>query len=137
MSQVVLDASVALAWLFEDDATGYAVRALDELRGLEILVPAVWPLEIANALVAVGRRRLLPAEKEESYLAALLALPLTVEPAEPLRSWTNILAVARRFGLTSYDAAYLELAARTRSPLATLDAALRRAARKEGLGFLF
>ncbi len=128
-----MDASVALAWCFPDEASEYADGVLVALQEETILVPAVWGLEIANA-VLVGERskRLRPPEiRRFSILLESLTLVQDVQPVG--EDFSSVLPLAREYGLSAYDAAYLELSIRHGVPLATLDARLQTAARKAGI----
>ncbi len=136
MSAFVLDASIAVAWCFEDEAAPEVDALLDGLKARGAVVPALWPLEVANVLVQAERRRRITMATVDGRLAAFAALPITVDTTSWLRTSAAILALARLHGLTTYDAAYLELATRQRLPLATKDKALRRAAAAVGVGLL-
>lgn len=128
----VLDASVALSWCFEDEGEAYAESVLEALRVSEAAVASVWPLEMANGLLTAERRgRITPADVT-AFVELLLALPIVLNPVER-RALEATRATGRRCGLTSYDAAYLDLAAKLGVPLATLDDRLRTAARAEGV----
>jgi len=130
----VVDASVALAWCFEDEGGAYVVDILEVLRSSEAVVPALWPLEVSNGLLTAERRgRLEPADAVR-FARLLLALPLVVEPAARSRAFHATRSLASRHRLTAYDAAYLELATRLGIPLASIDDALRAAAVDEGVG---
>jgi len=129
----VIDASVVLAWCFEDEASPYADAVLERLAQAEALAPIIWPLEVGNALVVSERRgRITPAETVR-FLNLLRQLPIIVEGETPPRMFGEILSLAREQGLSAYDAAYLDLAMRAGAPLATLDEALRQAARRCGV----
>lgn len=128
----VLDASVALAWIFEDEATAGAEVILDRVAADGAVVPPVWPLEVGNALqTAVRRGRIGPAYRDAA-LAEFGALPITLDNDALRHAWTTSLALADAHGLSLYDATYLDLAERRQLPLATLDGALRRAAERLG-----
>lgn len=129
----VLDASVALAWCFEDEGGAYAPEVLAMLRVEEAFVPAHWTLEVSNGLLVAERKGRLAAQEATRVAHLLLGLPIAVEPVERNRDLTATYWLARTRGLSSYDAAYLELAVRTGLPLATLDAELREAAVAEGM----
>ena len=136
MTSVVVDASVALAWCFPDEGSKEADRILAALNGVPILVPAIWALEIANAILAGERRKRLKQPEIMRFVALLESLPIAEDHQTVGESVANVLPVARNYGLSAYDAAYLELAIRHNSPLATLDADLQKAARRAGLGAL-
>src|ERR1700691_627470 len=130
----VLDASVPLAWCFEDERAALPERVLDVLEsGTEMLTPSIWPLEVANAMLMAERRKRITNAQATAFLQRISKLPILVEPIPSSRAFNHILPVARQHQLTEYDAAYLELALREALPLATLDAKLRRAARSAGL----
>ncbi len=133
MTGVVIDASVALAWCFPDEASDYADAVLVALEGQTILVPSVWGLEVANAVLVGQRRKRLREPDIRRFTTLLESLPV-VQDVRPIReSMNNILPLAREHGLSVYDAAYLELSIRHGAPLATLDANLRKAVRQTGL----
>lgn len=127
----MLDASVTLAWAFEDEADEYSDSVLGALTESEAVVPGLWSLEVANVL-AVGERRgrLRPADSAR-FVALLESLPIRVEPAP--ESMGEIVALARESGTSAYDAVYLALAMRRGLPLATRDTALREAASGRGV----
>lgn len=134
MSRLVLDTSVAVAWCFEDETTAYTERVLDSLvRGAEALVPPLWPYEVANALLVAERRGRVTWAKISQFLHALSGLPVSVDTQGVTAAFEQVLATARTQNLYVYDAAYLELALREALPLATLDSALRKAAKACGV----
>ena len=129
MSVFVLDCSVAAAWLFEDEASPETDALLDQLADGPALVPLHWRLELANVLVQAERhRRITPAQVATS-VDFVERLPIEVDAETERRSFREVLALARSTNLTSYDAAYLELALRKGLDLATQDRALVQAAR--------
>lgn len=130
----VLDASVALAWCFEDEWHGYADAVLDSLRESEAIAPCHWPLEVANALVAAERRGRIEAAAAARFVELLLTLPIAVDPGTRAGPFTGARRLARTHRLSVYDAEYLDLALRVGAPVATLDAALAAAAEAEGVG---
>ena len=128
MSVFVLDCSVAAAWLFEDEATAETDALLDQLANGAALVPLHWRLELGNVLVQAERRgRITPAQVAAS-VEFVNRLPIEVDAETDTRSFREVLALARSTNLTTYDAAYLELAQRRGLSLATQDRALVRAA---------
>jgi len=130
MPGFVVDASATLPWGFEDEASAWSEALLDRAEGGEsVLVPAHWPIEVANALLMARRRGRITTEQASEFCKDLAALTVLVEPAYPPSKWPAVIALAERHGLTVYDAAYLEGALRSGFPLATLDRALERAAR--------
>lgn len=133
MSGFVLDASIAVAWCFEDEAEPAIDALLDDLKADGAVVPALWPLEVANVLLQAERRGRITMTTVDGRLAAFEALPITVDTTSWRSTGVTALALARLHGLTTYDAAYLELATRQRLPLATKDKALRRASQAVGI----
>ncbi len=133
MSGVVIDASVALAWCFPDEASEYADGVLVALKGQAIVVPAVWGLEIANAMLAGERRKRLKLPQILRFVALLEGLPIFQDGQAVSKNVSNVLPLARHYGLSAYDAAYLELSIRHGVPLATLDAKLQKAAQGAGV----
>jgi predicted nucleic acid-binding protein len=133
MSALVVDCSVVAAWILPDESNSEveAVRMIVAAEGG--LVPGHWRLEIANMLLMAERRKRLPASERAAAFDALERLEIEVDPETGARAWREISALAARFRLTAYDAAYLELAQRTGLPLATLDEDLRAAAAKLGV----
>jgi len=136
LSPVVIDASVALAWCFPDEASLYADGVLSTLNGHDVLVPAVWSLEMANAILVGERRKRLGQPEILRFLALLEGLSIHQDDQAASASVRNVLPLARRFGLSAYDAAYLELAVRYNAPLATLDGDLQKAAKRMGIQIL-
>ena len=133
MSGVVVDASVALAWCFPDEASEYADRVLVALKGQTLVVPAVWGLEIANALLTGERRMRLKRPETLRFVALLEGLSILQDGLAVSESVNNVLPLARDYGLSAYDAAYLEVAIRHDVPLATLDRNLQKAAKRAGI----
>lgn len=131
--RLVLDASVTLAWCFPDQSTAYTEGVLDLLAtGAEAVAPAIWPFEVANALLVAERRKRITIAQVTSVLQRIVDLPISVDPLRVDRAFGQILAAAREEKLTEYDAAYLELTMREGLPLATLDEQLKRSARSAG-----
>lgn len=134
MSGLVLDASVTLCWLFEDQATAYTDSVLDRLvGGAEAQAPAIWPFEVANALVVAERRKLVKPAQSAAFIEALNQLPIQVVSDGVERAFREVLEAARRYRLSAYDASYLDLAMAKSLPLATVDGSLRGAARMAGV----
>lgn len=126
----VIDTSVVMTWCFEDEAQRYGDAILDLLNDSVAVVPEIWPLEVANVLlVAERRKRLRPADSVR-FLTVLQALPIFVKELSRDAVWGAVFALAGSTGLTSYDASYLHLAMRDGLAIATLDRAVRKAARK-------
>ncbi|MFN7942394.1 MAG: type II toxin-antitoxin system VapC family toxin [Thermoanaerobaculia bacterium] len=132
MTDLVLDASVALAWCFDDeDPTALAIL---DLAGSGVFqVPSVWPFEIGNGLAVAERRRRLGQADAARFLALLAALEIEVDATPWPSRLPSLLGLARAHGISLYDAAYLDLAQRSGLPLATLDDSLAQAARAVGV----
>ena len=131
MNGVVVDASIALAWCFPDEASDYADAVLVALEGKSVLVPGVWGLELANAVLTGERAKRIGAAEIRRFLMLLGSLPLEQDAQDVAGQFGNVVPVARKHRLSSYDAAYLELAMRYGVPLSTLDGKLKAAARRE------
>ncbi len=129
----VLDASVTLAWCFEDERAGYAMRVLDELADGEAIVSSLWPMEVTNGLSTALREKRIDRAGAAEARNILIALPIVVDPVDRRRAFEDIPRLARANGLTTYDASYLEVAVRLGIPLATLDRGLAKAAADEGV----
>lgn len=134
MNGWVLDASLALSLGLPDESSARAERFLRELAPRTPLwVPSLWWYEIANALLAAERRKRLSEAAGLGLLELYRSLPLETDAAEGPDVLWRLRALGREHGLSAYDAAYLELAARRQSGLASLDKALVSAARKAGV----
>lgn len=120
----VLDSSVALAWLLQDEVNERTDALANRLEQENAHVPSIWPLEVGNALMSALHRKRISHAEFDRCVSALSDLPIEVDTTAGL---PGVLLLAQRFGLTSYDAAYLELAQRRGFPLATLDEKLRQA----------
>lgn len=129
----VLDASVALSWAFEDEYHPAAALAFERIRSDTAFAPSLWWFEVRNSLIVNERRGRATEADTAAFLQSLARLGITIdyEPDEAL-----ILALARQYKLTVYDASYLALAQRETFPLATLDKTLRAAARMAGTQLL-
>ena len=131
---LVVDASVALAWALPDESSAYAdaVLAVVERDGLR--VPELWAREIANGLAVAYLRKRITSADEQAFLTALSHLSIDVEEAaSALTLIRDGTAAAMRYGLTAYDAAYVDLASREKLTLATLDTPMRKAAEQSGI----
>ena len=129
-----MDASVAMAWCFEDEVTEATDVVLDRLRDDEAAVPVIWPLEVTNVLLVAERRDRLSEAQASRFLELLTQLPIEVDDAP--HDLAAIVAAGRRHELSSYDASYLVLAERLGAPLATVDRRLANAAERAGVELL-
>ena len=130
MNTLALDTSVAAAWVLDDENEPYANAAFSLLSAESALVPRLWHLELRNVLLSAERMNRMSPVRAGQHLAALAALPIDTDDDTDLNTAYEL---AKTYRLTIYDAVYLELAQRRNVLLATLDNALRRAARAEGL----
>lgn len=133
----VLDASTTMSWCFADESTPYTRKVLASLADTYAEVPALWCFEVANVLAVNERKRRITKVISEQFLETLASLDIRIEQqSAPPVDGRALLPLVRRYGLTAYDAAYLELAKRKTLPLATRDKDLLRAATQEGVVLL-
>lgn len=132
----VVDCSIAMAWLFHDEATPKTTALLNRLATETALVPAWWFIEITNVLTMAERKGRITPTQSDAFIADLGRLGIERDEEAPNRGFTHLFALCRTHRLTSYDAIYLDLAIRRSLPLATLDGDLRRTAKKLGIGVL-
>jgi predicted nucleic acid-binding protein len=133
MTDFILDNSVAMRWLLASEKSSdqnYAEAVLKTLSEFSALVPNPWHLEAANVLLGAEKRGQLNTGEIERFISQLESLPIQVDPLTSHQVFSRTLMLAKAYKLSSYDAAYLELAVREGLPLATLDKNLIRAARK-------
>jgi predicted nucleic acid-binding protein len=133
VSALVIDSSAALSWCFEDDASPESDALFEQVRDQGAVVPGLWHLEVANILLQAERRGRITTGDVAMRLELIAELPITTDNETTARAWRETLALARAEGLTTYDAAYLELAMRRGLPLVTKDAALIVAAGRSGV----
>ena len=134
-SPLVLDASTALAWMvrrLKPAEDRLANEALQQIQTGGAVVPELWFLEVANGVLAAERRGGVSVATSASFLGFVEALPIDPDRAQPSSVLTAVLLLARSYGLTSYDAVYLELVLRIGGTLATFDGQLAEAVRKAG-----
>jgi len=133
---LVVDCSIAMAWLFHDEATKKTVALLNRLATETALVPAWWFVEITNVLAMAERKGRITPSQSDAFIADRGKLAIERDDEATNRAFTHLLALCRTHRLNSYDAIYLDLAIRRSLPLATLDKDLRKAAKKLGIGLL-
>ena len=129
----VLDCSVTMAWCFEDERTAETDTLLDKLVAEGAEAPSIWPLEVTNVLIGAARRNRISPAAANVAAQRIAALPVLIDLEGSRRAWDSLLQLAVRYGLTSYDTCYPELALRKALPLATLDKALQQAATEAGV----
>jgi predicted nucleic acid-binding protein len=132
----VLDVSATLPWCFEDEASAGSIALLDRLVDAVAVVPALWHVELANALLQGELRKRIDPIAAMEFLALIDSLSIETDNWLDHRVVGTLLAVARQYRLTAYDSVYLEVAVRRGLPLATRDAALRGAARGAGVALI-
>jgi len=131
VSRFVLDASVVLTWCFPDENAPMAEHVADMFKhGDTAIVPSFWPHEVLNALLVGEKRKRISRELVRSFLDDLARLPIVLEQFPAAIVFDRVQHFSRLHGLTAYDAAYLDLAADSGFPLATLDEDLMRACKK-------
>ncbi len=130
---MVLDCSVTMSWLFADEASKKTDALLPLLIEQGAVVPTLWHLEVANVLTQAQKRNRISAAQVAERISLLEQLPISVDSQTSQRGLREILVLATEYQLSSYDAAYLELAMRAAVPLATVDKALLKAASKAGV----
>lgn len=133
-SSFVADASVAIAWVHPAQATAETEAMLDRLvAGDSLVVPALWPLEVANALTILRRRRKLTPDEARSAIEIIRELPVVIDHEAATIAFTRLFDLASEHELTIYDASYIELAARRQLPLASNDVRMKQAAIRSGV----
>ena len=136
MTAFVLDNSVAMRWLLASNKASdqkYAESVLKSMVNAEAVVPNLWHLEAANVLLGAINRQDVEIAEVERFTVQLENLPIAVDTLTANQVFGHTLSLAKAYRLSSYDAAYLELALREGLPLATLDKDLLRAARKSDI----
>ena len=136
MKNFVLDASVALAWFFGDEATSATTALLEQLNDTPAIVPSIWFLEISNALVFAEQKKRLTYAAAVQFLDLITNLPIQMDEELVTSRFYDIFTLAHSEKLTTYDAAYLELAMRHGISLATKDMKLRAVAKRLGVKIL-
>ena len=126
---LVIDSSLTLAWIYLDELTPTTLQLSQSISKTGAWVPSLWRLEIANSLYFSVRRRRIDRAFRDRAVQDLSRLAISIDTATNEFAWTTTLTLSDRFGLTMYDACYLELAQRRELPLATLDKDLQKAAK--------
>jgi predicted nucleic acid-binding protein len=133
---LIVDCSITMAWCFSDETTKETAEVQDRLITEAAIVPAHWQLEVVNVLVMAEKRNRISAQDADGFLLLLRGLDIQTDSETATRVFDHVLPLCRTHSLTSYDAAYLDLAIRLQLPLASLDEALRRAASSAGIQLL-
>lgn len=132
----ILDASIALSWCFKDERSSATDDLLESLGKRSAWVPNIWPLEITNIMVLAQRHQRITYAEMTQFLELLTHLPITIDHETSSKAFHEILSIAHSEKITSYDAAYLELAMRKGLPLASKDKALCLSAKHLGVSTL-
>ena len=133
---LVLDSSVALAWVYADEGTERIQQLVERVIVAGAYVPTLWRLEVANSLLMAVRKGRIDAAFRDAALRDLAELNIMADLQTDVFAWSSTLRLAEKHRLTIYDAAYLELALRLGLPLASLDKELRAAGDAAGVTLL-
>jgi predicted nucleic acid-binding protein len=133
-SAFVADASVAISWVHPSQATAATDAMLDAIaNGAALEAPALWPLEVANALTVLVRRGKLNDDERQAGLGWLRGLRVRIDHEASSLAFTELSSLAAAYRLSIYDATYLELARRRHIALGCKDGPLRKAAMRAGV----
>lgn len=136
-SSFVVDASVAVAWFVAGETTAFTEQLFEALRRSgTAFVPAIWPAEVANALLVAERSGRASRSNIAAFAQLLAGVDIRIDPPTLNRAFDQVFSLAESLRLSTYDASYVELALRQSLPLATLDKAMARAAQSVGLSVL-
>ena len=124
----VLDASIALSWIFEDERDAVARASASAVLDAGAVVPPIWSYEVENALLMAERRGRLSSTDVSAKLRQLEALPIERDPCGPTLKFGSTAELARRLQLSVYDATYIDLALRRGLRLMTREKKLLDAA---------
>jgi predicted nucleic acid-binding protein len=134
MKALVIDGSTTLGFVLKDEQAPHALKALEAVEnGVPTFVPAHWCVEVANGLIMAERRKRASQADITEALSLVAALPVVTDDETARRAGGDTPALARQYGLTIYDAAYLGLAMRKGASLATTDHELVKAAKAAGV----
>ncbi len=137
MRRFVLDASIVLAWCFPDEKPALARYVADRFnKGDSAMATSFWPHEVLNALLVGEKRARISKDLIRSFLTDLAMLPVALQQTPARAVFHRIERLSRKYALTAYDAAYLDLCLDSGLPLATLDEDLSRACQSAGAGLL-
>ena len=137
MSRFVVDASVVLTWCFPDENSALAQKVAQMFKeGDSAIAPSFWPHEVLNALLVGEKRKRISGDLIRTFLNDLATLPIVLQELQADVVFDRIQSLSREHGLTTYDAAYLDLAQTNRLPVATLDEDLIRACARTGVALI-
>jgi predicted nucleic acid-binding protein len=132
----VLDASIALSWCFPDEITQTTIGLLESLAVETAFVPAIWSLELGNALLMAERKKRIKYAEIVEFLSLLQNINIQVDDQTDAKAFHETFVLAYSEGLTTYDASYLELAMRKGLPIATKDNQLSKIAKQLGINVI-
>jgi predicted nucleic acid-binding protein len=133
VTALVIDSSVCLAWCFEDERSDYAEAVLEMVAESSVIVPSIWPIEVANVVWMGERRKRITPDASHRFFDLLGELRIAIDDKTAENAFAITLELSRVHGITVYDASYLELAIREQATLASLDKKLISAAAKHGI----
>lgn len=125
----VVDASAILSWCFEEERPRNADALMQRMSEGGMIAPAHWPLEVTNILWVGERAKRLTSQQVSAFISLVEALRVEIDAETPWRAWSETRELSKHEKLSTYDAAYLELAIRRQATLASKDKALLKAAR--------
>lgn len=131
MSSFVLDSSVTLSWFMPDETANLEILGRVVTEGA--IAPAIWGLEIGNVLLCAERAGRLTTNQRHKAIYTLKDIYIKIDQTTLEHTWLETMDIATQYGLTLYDASYLELALRYGIPIATLDKSLKRASKIAGI----
>lgn len=130
----ILDCSITMAWLFEDEKTPYTEEILKQLtQHAKAVVPSLWYTEVSNVLLVAEKRHRITVAQIQHFWGILRQLPIGMQYQQGEHEIDSVLNLGRQYQLSAYDATYLDLAIRLNYPLASLDKALLKAAQDSGV----
>jgi len=132
----VLDASMTLSWAFQSESSPLTDTILNSLASVHAVVPALWAFEVVSGLCTAERRGRMDVAAQAAFVERLRLLPIVVEHRPAAWLAQQVLPLARKYRISAYDAAYLDMALREKLPLATLDVDLGRAATAAGVALV-
>ena len=121
----VLDASITLAWCFDDEENEVADSVFSLLDDENAIAPSVWPLELANSLLTAERRGRISPSETARIIGLVERLPVSVLHTEVNETMSEVIRIGRDQRLSAYDASYVYVALASGLSLATLDSRLR------------
>lgn len=125
-----------MSWCFDDEKIEHSKNILELFKQMRSVVPSIWPLEVSNVLRVAERQERITTIDSDMFLDLVNSLPIDIDAGLNTLFCRQILKITRKHAISSYDAAYLELALRYDIPLASFDRNLCLVAKKEGIKIL-